>query len=210
MNQRKRARQQQMRIGSVVAAVAVVGALGWLLISHLPGRAAGATNSKAAKPAATAHVTANATTAASTATPVVCATQKIPGLNGTPTTSGGPPAVSGTLVTGDQCLQYVDIKPGSGPAIKAGDNVTVNYTGWLSTGQKFDSSLAPGRTPFQVQNVGQAGVIQGWNMGLIGMKAGGERRLVIPYQLGYGAGGSPPSIPGYATLIFDITVVSIP
>lgn len=213
MNQRKHMRQQQMRILGTAAAVVVVAGLAWLLISHLPGRAAGAVNSKAAKPAATAHVTPNATSGATTvvptATQVVCATQKIPGLNGTPTTNSGPPAISGTLVTGDQCLQYVDVKPGSGPAIKAGDNVTVNYTGWLSTGQKFDSSLNPGRTPFQVQNVGQASVIEGWNLGLIGMKAGGERRLIIPYQVGYGAGGQPPSIPGYATLIFDITVISV-
>lgn len=210
MNQRRNTRRQQLRILGTVAAVAVVGVFAWVLISNLTARA-GAANSKAAKPGATAQVSAAATHTgvAATATKVVCEAVSVPGLNGTPTTSGGPPAVSGTLVTADQCLQYVDIKPGSGAAVKAGDNVVVNYTGWLTNGKKFDSSLDSGRTPFTVQNVGQAQVIQGWNMGLIGMKVGGERRLVIPYQLAYGAGGYPPSIPAYATLIFDISVVSI-
>ena len=210
MNQRKRMRQQQMRILGTIAAVLVVGALAWLLVSHLPGRATGKANGSAAKGTATAQVTAGATDASvATATPVVCQAVSVPGLNGNPTTNGGPPAVSGTLVNGDQCLQYVDVKPGSGAAVKAGDTVVVNYTGWLSTGQKFDSSLDAGRTPFTVQNVGQASVIQGWNMGLIGMKAGGERRLILPPALAYGPGGYPPDIPPNATLIFDISVVSI-
>ena len=210
MNQRKRVRQQQRRILGTVAAVLVVGGLGWLLISHLPSHAAGSGKVKTAKPAATAHVTPAATSApAATATPLVCAPVSVLGLNGTPTKPNGPPAITGTLVNGAQCLQYVDIKPGSGPAIKAGDNVTVNYTGWLSTGQQFDTSIGAGKSPFTVQNVGQAGVITGWNLGLIGMKAGGERRLIIPPALGYGAGGYPPAIPGDETLIFDITVVSI-
>jgi hypothetical protein len=158
---------------------------------------------------ATATATAQLTTPASTATTSGCAAVTVLGLNGTPTISGGPPTITGTLVNGSQCLHYVDIKQGTGPAIQAGDNVIVNYTAWLSTGQQFDTSVGPGKSPFSVQNVGQAGVITGWNLGLIGMKARGERRLIIPPALGYGAGGYPPLIPGDETLIFDITVVSI-
>jgi peptidylprolyl isomerase len=85
----------------------------------------------------------------------------------------------------------------------------VIYHGWLqSTGKLFDSSYLHGLT-YQVQNIGQAQVISGWNIGLIGMKVGGTRRLIIPPSLGYGAQGSPPTIPANATLIFDITLVSI-
>lgn len=185
----RRRRQRTVIMGSL-AAVVVVGALAWLILSH---RTTSPTSSHAANPTAQA-----------------CTTNERTGLNGTPAAAGGPPAVSGKLVTLAQCLQYIDVKPGTGAAVKAGDTVTVNYTGWLTDGTKFDSSLNSGRTPFQVQNVGQAQLIQGWNIGLVGMKVGGERRLIIPPALGYGAQGSPPTIPANATLIFDITVVSIP
>jgi hypothetical protein len=131
-----------------------------------------------------------------------------------------PPAVQGKTQTGDQGLQYVDIKEGCGPAAKAGDTVSVKYNGWVqSTGKLFDSSLNHASDP----NAGMPGgvftvpsplgsdqpqVIQGWNMGLIGVKAGGVRRLIIPPALGYGNQANGP-IPANATLIFDVTVVSI-
>ncbi len=82
------------------------------------------------------------------------------------------------------------------------------YTGWVQGGQKFDSSYDEGKQPFAVSPLGQASVITGWNQGLIGMKVGGTRRLIIPPNLGYGDQGRGP-IPPDATLIFDITVVSI-
>ncbi|OGO27148.1 MAG: peptidylprolyl isomerase [Chloroflexi bacterium RBG_16_52_11] len=104
-------------------------------------------------------------------------------------------------------LQYQDTSPGSGAEVKAGDTVSVHYTGWLTDGTKFDSSLDRDK-PFQLQ-VGAGGVIQGWDEGLVGMKVGGERRLTIPAALAYGEAGSPPVIPPNATLIFDIKLLEI-
>ena len=148
-----------------------------------------------------------------------CATATATPVNGptaVQTPSATPPALpsSAKVVNGDQGLQYVDITPGCGTAVQQGDTVNVIYSGWLqSTGKLFDSSLnhtdqMPGGV-FQVQNIGQAQLIQGWNIGIIGMKPGMTRRLIIPAALGYGAAGSPPTIPANATLIFDITLVSI-
>jgi peptidylprolyl isomerase len=107
-------------------------------------------------------------------------------------------------------LQVKDIVEGSGAAAKAGDAVSVNYTGisW-STKKQFDSSWASGRKPFTVQPLGQAGVIQGWNQGLIGAKKGGRRLLVIPAALGYGQQGRMPDIQPGETLVFVVDVVSI-
>jgi FKBP-type peptidyl-prolyl cis-trans isomerase len=85
----------------------------------------------------------------------------------------------------------------------------VQYTGWLaSNGQKFDSSYDHGGQPFAL-TLGQHQVIPGWEEGLIGMKPGGTRRILIPPALGYGAQGSPPAIPANSTLIFDVTMVSV-
>ncbi|HXA28780.1 MAG TPA: FKBP-type peptidyl-prolyl cis-trans isomerase [Candidatus Angelobacter sp.] len=113
--------------------------------------------------------------------------------------------ISTTLQDG---LAYGDIKAGSGPSPKTGQQVTVQYTGWLqSTGVMFDSSRLPGRTPFQFQIGGQ--VIQGWNEGVPTMQVGGKRRFIIPPSLGYGAQGSPPTIPANSTLVFDIELLSI-
>jgi len=120
-----------------------------------------------------------------------------------------PPTVQGKTVNGAQGLQYIDVKAGCGDTtVKNGDDLTVIYTGWLqASGKEFDSSLSHGGT-FQV-TVGQGQVIQGWELGLVGMKKDGTRRLIIPSALGYGAAGSPPTIPANANLIFDITLVSI-
>jgi FKBP-type peptidyl-prolyl cis-trans isomerase len=107
-------------------------------------------------------------------------------------------------------LQYIDIKQGTGAEAKEGSTVTVEYTGWLqSDGKKFDSSYDRGAQPFDVTPLGQAQVIPGWNKGLVGMKVGGTRRLIIGPDLAYGAAGSPPVIPANATLIFDVTVIAV-
>jgi peptidylprolyl isomerase len=101
-----------------------------------------------------------------------------------------------------------DIVKGTGPGAKKGDTVVVNYVGMnFSNGQEFDASWDSGAT-FPVQ-LGTGGVIPGWEKGLIGIKKGGRRKLVIPPELGYGAQGYPPSIPPNETLVFVIDAVSI-
>lgn len=100
------------------------------------------------------------------------------------------------------------LKEGTGEGAKSGDTVTVNYTGTLTDGTKFDSSLNPGRTPFQF-TLGQNSVIQGWEQGVLGMKVGEKRKLTIPPELGYGAAGAGGVIPPNAILIFEIDMLSI-
>ncbi len=105
-------------------------------------------------------------------------------------------------------LQIEKTADGTGDAkTKNGDTITVNYTGTLTDGTKFDSSLNPGRTPFQF-TLGQGMVIKGWDQGLLDMKVGEKRKLTIPASLGYGASGQG-SIPPNATLIFDVELLSI-
>ncbi|HVB77891.1 MAG TPA: FKBP-type peptidyl-prolyl cis-trans isomerase [Candidatus Nitrosotalea sp.] len=105
-------------------------------------------------------------------------------------------------------LQYADVKVGTGPPVVQGDTVSVQYTGWLTNGTKFDSSRDRGQafsTP-----IGSGNVIPGWDEGIPGMRVGGIRRLLIPPALGYGA--NPPSggpIPANATLVFLVQLVSI-
>ena len=88
-----------------------------------------------------------------------------------------------------------------------GDSVTVHYTGRLENGTVFDSSL-PRNEPFTFR-LGQDKVIKGWEEGVTGMKAGQKRQLIIPPALGYGEVGAPPTIPGNATLTFDVQVLYI-
>jgi FKBP-type peptidyl-prolyl cis-trans isomerase len=127
--------------------------------------------------------------------------------------AGKPDNSSPTKVTGKPKsmlggLEYWDITEGTGPAAKPGQSATVHYTGWLTNGKKFDSSLDRGE-PFTVQPLGSAPVIKGWNEGLIGMKVGGKRQLRIPPELGYGDRGAGGVIPPNATLIFDIELISL-
>ncbi len=123
------------------------------------------------------------------------------------TDNSAPSKVTGAPTKTADGLQYWDIKVGSGATAKQGDNVVVNYTGWLTNGKKFDSSI--GRGPFTVENLGHAQVIKGWNEGIQGMKVGGKRQLRIPPDLAYGPGGYPPVIPPSSTLIFDVELLGI-
>ncbi|QBD83755.1 FKBP-type peptidyl-prolyl cis-trans isomerase [Ktedonosporobacter rubrisoli] len=131
---------------------------------------------------------------------------------GSPIPSAGPatpPTVTGTPKALADGLKYIDVKEGQGPEAKAGSSVTVQYTGWFaSNGQKFDSSYDHGGQPFTVAPLGQAQVIKGWNEGLVGMKAGGTRRLFIPAALAYGS-QPPQGIPPNADLIFDVTALIV-
>ena len=104
-------------------------------------------------------------------------------------------------------LRYFDLTPGTGAVATAGQVVTVHYEGWLSTGQKFDSSRDRGQ-PF-VFGLGAGQVISGWDEGVQGIRVGGKRQLVLPPSLAYGARGAPPTIPPNATLIFEVEVLEI-
>ena len=104
-------------------------------------------------------------------------------------------------------LVIEDIKIGEGQEVEKFNIVTVNYTGLLEDGTKFDSSLNPGRTPIRF-TVGAGQVIKGWDEGLIGMKVGGKRKLTIPPELGYGSRDNGP-IPANSTLIFEIDLLGI-
>ena len=108
-------------------------------------------------------------------------------------------------------LKYTDTKIGDGATAKAGNKVSVNYTGWLyyngAKGKKFDSSLDRGQ-PFQF-TLGAQQVIAGWDEGVAGMKVGGKRTLIIPPELGYGARGAGGAIPPNATLIFDVDLLQV-
>jgi peptidylprolyl isomerase len=120
---------------------------------------------------------------------------------------GGPPAVSGEPTTTDSGLQYIDIVVGTGDSAQPGQTVEVHYTGWLADGTKFGSSRDGGQ-PFSFV-LGEGRVIAGWDEGVANMKVGGERRLIIPPELGYGESGSPPVIPANAQLIFDVELLAI-
>ena len=120
--------------------------------------------------------------------------------------TGGPTKVTGKPKTTASGVQYWDITPGTGATAVSGKKVTVNYTGWLTTGKKFDSSV--GKRPFQFK-LGAGDVIQGWDDGVAGMKVGGKRQLRIPPNLGYGSQGAPGAIPPNATLIFDVELLAV-
>jgi FKBP-type peptidyl-prolyl cis-trans isomerase FkpA len=111
-------------------------------------------------------------------------------------------------------LETTDVKVGSGTEARPGRRVSVHYTGWLyhptrpeHKGRKFDSSKDRGQ-PLNL-TIGVGEVIPGWDQGLVGMKAGGSRRLVIPSALAYGRQGSGDAIPPNATLIFDIDLLNV-
>lgn len=111
------------------------------------------------------------------------------------------------MITTPSGLQYEDLAEGTGTAAKAGDSVEVHYTGWLTDGTKFDSSLDRGR-PFAFP-LGAGQVIKGWDEGVAGMKPGGKRKLKIPATLGYGARGAGGVIPPNAELIFEVELLRV-
>jgi FKBP-type peptidyl-prolyl cis-trans isomerase FkpA len=124
---------------------------------------------------------------------------------------GKPTAAPPSPVTS---MQSVELKAGAGESIAPGKIAVVQYTGWLyeatakdNKGKQFDSSLTQGQ-PFRFP-LGAGNVIKGWDQGVIGMKIGGSRRLIIPADLAYGDSGAGGVIPPGATLVFDIDLVAI-
>ncbi|HTC19278.1 MAG TPA: FKBP-type peptidyl-prolyl cis-trans isomerase [bacterium] len=111
------------------------------------------------------------------------------------------------IITTASGLKYQILKVGHGAVATAGQMVTVHYTGWLTDGTKFDSSVDRGQ-PFQF-TLGAGQVIKGWDEGVAGMKVGEKRKLTIPSDLGYGDRGAGGTIPPNATLVFDVELLGV-
>jgi FKBP-type peptidyl-prolyl cis-trans isomerase len=111
------------------------------------------------------------------------------------------------MITTDSGLKYTDIVVGKGMSPTKGKQVTVHYTGTLENGTKFDSSVDR-KQPFKFM-IGVGQVIKGWDEGVMSMKVGGKRKLVIPSNLGYGARGAGGVIPPNATLLFDVELLDV-
>jgi FKBP-type peptidyl-prolyl cis-trans isomerase len=104
-------------------------------------------------------------------------------------------------------LEYEDLVVGAGASPRVGQTVVVHYTGWLTTGKKFDSSVDRNQ-PFTFP-LGQGRVIKGWDEGVASMKVGGKRKLTIPPQLAYGDRGFPGAIPPNSTLVFEVELLRL-
>jgi peptidylprolyl isomerase len=202
--ERRRLREQQLRarrrrrntvIGATVGTLAVIGGVIALIVS-LVGGGSGKGSS----------LTAKATPTPSTATSPPAAPTSCAPISPNPPASSEPkiPPVTGKAPT---TLVVKDIKTGTGTAVKKGQTLSVNYVGVsCSTGKVFDASY-PRKQPFKFP-LGQGQVIKGWDQGLVGMRVGGQRELVIPASLGYGAAGSGATIKPNETLIFVVDLVS--
>jgi len=110
-------------------------------------------------------------------------------------------------VTNPSGLKYTVLKEGTGAVAQAGKTVSVHYTGWLTNGTKFDSSVDRGQK-FDFP-LGQGRVIKGWDEGVAGMKVGEKRKLTIPANMAYGAQGFPPVIPPNSVLIFEVELFDV-
>ncbi len=204
MRQARRRRRQQIWI-SVTVAVVVIAAAGlafWQYQRYTAQQSAKSTTTQTTQTTHTTTAQVGPKCATATSAPAVYDTTPKAGPQ-------KPPAVTGAPATNADGLQCLDLKVGSGKVAQQGSTVSVEYSGWLaSNGKKFDSSYDRGAQPFSVSPLGQASVIQGWNEGLVGMKAGGIRRIILPASLAYGPQGNQ-GIPPNATLIFDVTAVSV-
>jgi FKBP-type peptidyl-prolyl cis-trans isomerase FkpA len=174
-------------LGIAAAVLALVALVAWRLwsIDRQAEQAAGATST--AQVAQVTNTAATATALAAQATPFGAENDA-------------------ELISLASGLQYEDLQVGEGTAAQEGDQVTVHYTGWLTDGTEFDSSLDGDPITF---SLARGTLIDGWIEGVAGMQPGGVRRLYIPGDLAYGAAGRAPTIPPNATLVFEIELVSV-
>jgi FKBP-type peptidyl-prolyl cis-trans isomerase len=135
----------------------------------------------------------------------VLSSQAAPAKKAAQPVASGPTKVTGEPTKTASGLEYWDIKIGTGAVAAVGQHVKVDYTGWLTNGKKFDSSVGTGQ-PYAFK-LGNGEVIKGWDEGIVGMKVGGKRQLRIPPDLAYGAKGFSTLIPPDSTLIFDVRLV---
>jgi len=205
--ERRRLREQQSRarrrrrntiLGATAGTLAVIVGLVFLLLWAFGGSDHKSKVNANATPSASATPSPTTSAAAAPCKPI----SPNPPAKGQPTI----PPVNGLPPT---TLKVKDVKVGKGQMAKAGSSLSVSYIGVsCSTGKVFDATYKDGGKPFTVSPLGTAGVIAGWNQGLIGVRAGGVRELIIPPALGYGPQGSGPIGPN-ETLIFLVTVESV-
>ena len=207
----RRRRRRQLSISAIVAFIILLGAATWIFLAARQNEDR-ALQANVEATATTNGVYAQATQTSSAA--LVQATATVQGLiKANPKGAATPPPTAATPVNLPGGLQYIIITKGTGATVQSTSTVNVEYTGWLQkTGKKFDSSYDHGGTPFGV-TLGAGQIIKGWDQGLVGMKLGETRRLIIPASLAYGSNAEKDStgkvlIPANSTLIFDVTATS--
>jgi peptidylprolyl isomerase len=203
LERRARAKRRNTIIGAVVGVVVVLAGIGvaaWAVVGN------------GSSPKSTVKAKSSLSPSPSPSTKAPPPPKRCKKITPNPPAKGEPtiPDVKGKAPTK---LVSKDIKPGHGNQAKLGDKVVVKYVGVsCSTGKVFDASYTDPANPTTKQKtfpftLGQGQVIQGWDQGVVGMKKGGVRELIIPASLAYGTAGSPPKIRGNETLIFLITMV---
>jgi peptidylprolyl isomerase len=146
----------------------------------------------------------------------MCAMLALAGCGDSDSSSGDPAKVTyadslgvdlSAMNKSESGLYTQDLVVGTGKEAVSGSRAQVHYTGWLPDGSLFDSSRPRGEAFTFALGAGQ--VIKGWDEGVVGMRVGGKRKLVIPSELGYGSRGSPPVIPSDAVLVFDVELMNV-